>query len=90
MAKDDIKKYMDDSPVNFHLFGCLFEIVFNKLELSKCKKRILNNYLGYSNKYEKLTQIEVGGKALIKCGINKNNTGYRHCIRRDKRAGEMR
>ena len=59
MEKEEIGKYMDYAPFNFHLFECLNEIIFSKAGLKDWKRDILTNYSGYSDKYEKLTYDEI-------------------------------
>lgn len=50
---------------SYHLFGCLNEIIFIWLKLSKTKREILNHQSGYSNKYEKLSKAEIARKLSI-------------------------
>jgi hypothetical protein len=65
MKREEIEKYMDYSPFNFHLCGCLYEIIFNRLEVQGWKRGILENYTGYSNKYEKLAPAEVAKRGHV-------------------------
>ena len=62
ISTDDIKKYLDDSPIKFHLFACLYEIILNKLEWTESKRETLNHCLCYSDKFEKLTTMEAARK----------------------------
>jgi hypothetical protein len=58
-STDDIMKYLDDSPIKFHLFAFLYDIIFKGLELTESKREILNHRLGYSDKYVTLTGTEM-------------------------------
>lgn len=39
-STDTIEKYLDDSPIKFHLFAYLNEIIFDRLELKEHKREI--------------------------------------------------
>jgi hypothetical protein len=60
-----LEDHMREMPHNYHLFGCLNEIIFIWLKLSKTKREILNHQSGYSNKYEKLSKAEIARKLSI-------------------------
>ena len=59
VSTNNIEKYLNHSPINFHLFAFLYEIIFKELELSESKRKILKHRLCYSDKYEKLTKTEM-------------------------------
>ena len=59
IGTEEIRKYFDGPKLNFHLFACVNEIIFNNMEWTGCKREILNHYLGYSNRYEKLSKAEL-------------------------------
>ena len=40
VSTENIEKYFDDSPIRFHLFEYLNEIIFNRLELKENKTRL--------------------------------------------------
>ena len=68
IEKEGIERYMDYSTLNFHMFGCIYEIIFERLKLSEWRRRILINNLDYSNKYEKLTKEYVGRMGKVADG----------------------
>src|ERR1035437_8721199 len=64
-STDDIEKYLEDSPIKFHLFAFLYDIIFKGLELTESKREILNHRFGYSYKHEKLTGTEMAERLSI-------------------------
>jgi hypothetical protein len=62
---DKIEDYMEYSPLNFHLIGCLSDIIFNKLNIKGWKRLLLINHLDYSSKYEKIPLAEIEKTANI-------------------------
>ena len=68
VSTDNIEEYLDDSPIKFHLFAFLYDIIFKELELSESKKEILKYRFGYSDKYERLTKTEMAEKLSITSG----------------------
>jgi hypothetical protein len=62
---EKIEDYMEYSPLNFHLIGCLYDIIFNRLDISGWKRLILKNHLDYSNKYEKIPLPEIMKTAKV-------------------------
>lgn len=62
---EKIEDYMEYSPLNFHLIGCLNDVIFNKLDIIGWKRLILKNHLDYSNKYEKIPLPEIQKTARV-------------------------
>ena len=58
-STDDIMKYLEESPIKFHLFAFLYDIIFKGLELTESEREILKHRLGYSEKYVTLTGTEM-------------------------------
>jgi hypothetical protein len=64
-STENIGNYLDGSPIKFHLFRFLFEIIFNRLDLAESKREILKHRFGYSDRYEKLTKAEMAERLSI-------------------------
>lgn len=65
MPAEEVEKFMDGSPREFHLFGCLNKVIFKHLKLSDNKREILNHQFGFSNKYERIRKSELARKQKI-------------------------
>lgn len=62
---EKIEDYMEYSPLNFHLIGCINDIIFNKLDIKGWRRIVLKNHLDYSNKYEKISLPEIMETAKV-------------------------
>jgi hypothetical protein len=68
VSTDTIEKYLDDSPIKFHLFAYLNEIIFDRLELKEHKKEVLKHRLDYSDKYERLSKDAMAERLNLTTG----------------------
>jgi DNA-directed RNA polymerase sigma subunit (sigma70/sigma32) len=68
VSTDNIEQYLDDSPIKFHLFAYLHEIIFKKLELKENKREVLKHRFVYSDKYEKQTKTAIAEKLQVTTG----------------------
>jgi hypothetical protein len=68
VSSDNIEKYLDDSPIRFHLFGYLNDIIFNRLELKEQKKELLKHRFDYSDRYEKLSKTAIAERLNLTTG----------------------
>jgi DNA-directed RNA polymerase specialized sigma subunit len=65
VSTENIEKYLDDSPIKFHLFAYLYEIFFRGIELKENKREVLKHRFDYSDKYEKLNDTEMAERLSI-------------------------
>src|ERR1035437_8217394 len=65
MPEKAIDNFMYGNPRKFHLFGCLNEVIFEHLKLSKNKREILNHQFGYSYTYERIQKPKLAKKQNI-------------------------
>lgn len=65
MREYNLRKYLYGSPARFHLFECLYELIFNKVDWKKCTREVLCYLSGYSDRYEVLTKIEMAKRLNV-------------------------